>query len=1220
MPTPTNPDDKNIQEQLHGQNQQPETTTSQTYIRESFISEQKIQAVLEAANAISVPSLTVAIHRKLPSTEVVWAALRSNIPKVVLEELTSADIENLENSLEEFSADTSIDNLKVSDAFRIDVLSALQSREAILHSIQKIQTAGMPFDAYFAMCHDILKGRNPDLLSTSRESLVTYIRIASWIVEVPQGWSETEKFDWMQNVEEHLQVPKVERRLKFLSFIEPLNQLVGSHFRGRVRELERLRRYAGALPAQGILEVIGRNIEQVFDLYAKPPLMILGMGGLGKSTLLAKFLLDHKDAIPFAFIDFDNEMLNASNPNRLLSEIARQLALQLPEESEQLEAFSKSAKSSSTQQDLGEDISHLEKILHDYVQKRTCILLVIDTFEEAQYTSVKYADELWHFLVRLQKAIPVLRIVIAGRAEIVSNVFKTEQMQLEKLDDESAAAVLMSKGLSQEDAQNMVVKYGGNPLTLALALELFRKEPSASVNTKAFFLRMSEAQIQGQLYDRILYHIKDEQVRKLAHPGLVLRKVSPELIQKVLAKPCGVDVPNEKRAKELFDELKREVSLIVPDSGNSVKHRPDVRSVMLPLLNEDSSKRDAVRAIHEGAVAFYLQKDDVASRAEELYHRLCLRHAKPLVEERWTDAAGLMILNSLEELAPEERLYVNAKLGNVIDPKLLRKADDSTWLESAQARLKSSLELQDYELGMSILSERSVRNFALQKTELDILVGKGDIEKAEARAYHIVNSIVNDEDKDVQLPGFYRRLFYILTTQKKWQASINVLTAITLIQSWEADVELIQIIANIDYLEFPSNFVQSHLKSLSAADPLKPRPDAIEIAETCVTHLLNAISARTPDTGIANCAMVKKLCDSEITSDYEFAFGRLGTAAEFQQALLHLRLQQARDAKRLLKRIYDREPFRWQNRPSPFMEIFRIKSLHELAQIYEGEGRLKRSVDQYETSLPLLSALVQDIGDSAEACHLFAKAHAELGKFAWQAGDLQTTDSHYKTSLQWFKETLRSAPVRYTLANFGVTSSEYSEFLLEQHRASEAVSHADQAIKQLRAAYKTDSTDKDVLFAIADSLRVKGIIALQSDVKAASELLLTACDCYLQAAISKYEKEEKAANTSLAWMTSASVKLELSVHVSDEFEAEHLRASAVREFKCARKEGLQDSESIFDFAELLLKAALKLRDPHKANLQREASLAIDIGLRIDPKNTRGEQLRRTIKGDENVRA
>ena len=48
----------------------------------------------------------------------------------------------------------------------------------------------------------------------------------------------------------------------------------------------------------------------------------------------------------------------------------------------------------------------------------------------------------------------------------------------------------------------------------------------------------------------------------MAHPGLVLRRVTPDLILKVLAQPCGIEVPDEETARELFDELAREVSLV----------------------------------------------------------------------------------------------------------------------------------------------------------------------------------------------------------------------------------------------------------------------------------------------------------------------------------------------------------------------------------------------------------------------------------------------------------------------------------------------------------------------------------------------------------------------------------------------------------------------------------------------------------------------------------
>ena len=60
---------------------------------------------------------------------------------------------------------------------------------------------------------------------------------------------------------------------------------------------------------------------------------------------------------------------------------------------------------------------------------------------------------------------------------------------------------------------------------------------------------------QAVLYERFLGHIADERVRELAHPGLVLRRVTPELVRSVLAGPCGLGAIDERQARQLPERL-----------------------------------------------------------------------------------------------------------------------------------------------------------------------------------------------------------------------------------------------------------------------------------------------------------------------------------------------------------------------------------------------------------------------------------------------------------------------------------------------------------------------------------------------------------------------------------------------------------------------------------------------------------------------------------------
>ena len=56
---------------------------------------------------------------------------------------------------------------------------------------------------------------------------------------------------------------------------------------------------------------------------------VCGPGGMGKSTLVARYLLDTPDQ-PFVYLDCDRPGLSAEEPITLLAEAVRQLGLQFP--------------------------------------------------------------------------------------------------------------------------------------------------------------------------------------------------------------------------------------------------------------------------------------------------------------------------------------------------------------------------------------------------------------------------------------------------------------------------------------------------------------------------------------------------------------------------------------------------------------------------------------------------------------------------------------------------------------------------------------------------------------------------------------------------------------------------------------------------------------------------------------------------------------------------
>src|SRR5205085_2938653 len=132
--------------------------------------------------------------------------------------------------------------------------------------------------------------------------------------------------DWLDDALPGLPDPdEVRLLLDRERLLKPFRMLAGEHFRGRAKELQQLRDYVGVLPPGS---PAGRRRRERLKPQERPLLLIYGPGGVGKSTLIARFILEHATLdeahrIPFAYLDFDRPDLLADEPMTLLVEAAR---------------------------------------------------------------------------------------------------------------------------------------------------------------------------------------------------------------------------------------------------------------------------------------------------------------------------------------------------------------------------------------------------------------------------------------------------------------------------------------------------------------------------------------------------------------------------------------------------------------------------------------------------------------------------------------------------------------------------------------------------------------------------------------------------------------------------------------------------------------------------------------------------------------------------------
>jgi hypothetical protein len=529
--------------------------------------------------------------------------------------------------------------------------------------------------------------------------------------------------DWMGGILDDLpSEAELRRALVTVEMLAPMQRLAGGdRFVGRQQELASLREYVGVLGSASLGQRARRFVrETYYDLTSRPPLLITGPGGIGKSTLISRFVLDHSenfqsaDALPFVYLDLDRDTLIPSQPLSLVAEAALQLSIEWPDLEKPFvkivdqirplitanepvltvtnESVFEGTRALSARDSIMLEFGEL--LLHGSHERP--VLFVVDTFEEAQYLGFDVVRGLGSLLTELQQAAPMLRIVLVGRADLEdqTSVLPTATLRLADLSLDESRELLRRNIRSDPPPEPALIDevidlVGRNPMSLKLASTVLNQSDVNDLRKldtrNVLLLRVKAETMQARLYGRILAHVHDEDVKKLAKPGLVVRRLTEEVIREVLAEPCGIPMTDPARAHALMEELSTEVALVVPAEDGSLRHRPDVRRVMLKDLTEDVPL-ETIHEIHGRAIAYYAGRPaEPVFRAEEIYHRLMRGDDVPTLDGRWIAGVEPYLRTALEEVPPAERIWLSRRLGVTPDRALLALAELDDW-EDVTAR------------------------------------------------------------------------------------------------------------------------------------------------------------------------------------------------------------------------------------------------------------------------------------------------------------------------------------------------------------------------------------------------------------------------------------------------------------------------------------------------------------------------------------------------------
>lgn len=410
------------------------------------------------------------------------------------------------------------------------------------------------------------------------------------------------------------------------------------------------------------------------------PFYLTGLGGVGKSALVAALLLELQKSKALAvLVDFDAVGMARGEPVPVFLAIMHQYAQLVrarghEAHAEKLGAARNLIQAKTRDRGTGSKGSAVEEQFSTISGlglpvlgkvpaplRREPTVLIFDSFEVVPPRHLPAVMRLFELLQR-NVPLPGLRLIVSGRelppatpSPLSAPVAPDpgHHILLEGLKDKDGARFLAAYDIEGKfthpalrERATRAVK--GHPLAL-LVLERFgRNQPSEEIKAVLGELErdpgFAAEFAQSFLYTRVLDRISDPLIARLAHPGLILREVTPGLIRLVLAKPCELGEIGDPEAADLLERLGEHYWLVQSLGPHHLRHRSDVRRMMIPSMlagprpgdpAEVAARKEALRQrsleAASAAAAFWRNGPARGDSARALFD------AKS-PEERWVEA------------------------------------------------------------------------------------------------------------------------------------------------------------------------------------------------------------------------------------------------------------------------------------------------------------------------------------------------------------------------------------------------------------------------------------------------------------------------------------------------------------------------------------------------------------------------------------------------------
>jgi hypothetical protein len=522
----------------------------------------------------------------------------------------------------------------------------------------------------------------------------------------------------------------IESRLALMDVTRAVRRLSDAGLVGREAELDALRAYR-------------RSDEPGADLTSDPALVVYGIGGVGKSTLVARFVMDlyeeaqQSSADVWAYLDLDRPTLASSAPAVILADIIRQVAAQLGDERrglmrsmEELRERRKGAGIESYD-DAFSYREQASEFAGTMASSNTPVLVVLDTYEQIERNHPERAEQVYDLFAVLASAIPRFRLIVSGRAPADDYIVQDRpdrQLHVRALGEEAALNLLAhsvkhegtkadrpTDAIDLELGREVIELVGGIPLTIRLAARVLVQEGPEAIADAAerarTLDRVRSEFVRGFLYQRILGQITarppvdTEDLRWLARAGITLRRITVDLVERVLV-PSLRSLP-EASPRELFDALSAEVAFAERDAG-ALRLREELRAPALVALRLGDPQ--LVERVHQHAVDFYAAlPGDPDAMLELAYHRLALGAPPSEFDEQTLRRLEPVV----DDLSPSSATQVREAIG---DGSVLAAAQNlDSWERKVLPEADAALRAGQIDRARTLLSARKEHR---QGTEL----------------------------------------------------------------------------------------------------------------------------------------------------------------------------------------------------------------------------------------------------------------------------------------------------------------------------------------------------------------------------------------------------------------------------------------------------------------------------------------------------------------------